>query len=399
MPKVTCTIRRLLTNSKKHTLTATLIALGATTGVVSPAMAADEVVIGVSTPQSGGGADYGTAFINGIKLAAKELNDEVTVAGQKHKLKIVICDDEFKSDKAASCARRLVSQDKARFVINPGTYATVPVLSFNQDKGAEFLVLGASGDPAVTANNNKLYVRTWSNANRTMPGFVKTVLAYNQANRAGIEKVALMEVNSDFGAAWAGNFKKEWERNGKEIVGKVIYDQNGTDFYSQLTPLLAKKPDMIVLTTVCEPSSLVIKQARELQYAGTFINHGGCTGAQMLKLLPPKAIEGMLFESAPWTKTTPEITDFRKRYAAAFNVEPQIISAVGYLDILWLARSMEAAKNVSDPAVVRAAMPATLAALKPNLLGWGNLDAAGDTEWPMHISFVKDGATNNFVQP
>ncbi|TAK85895.1 MAG: hypothetical protein EPO20_08855 [Betaproteobacteria bacterium] len=366
-------------------------------GAASGALSADSVTIGVSAPQSGGGADYGTAFINGIRLAVKDLNEQLSVGGKKVELKVAICDDEFKSDKAANCARRLVSQDGAKIVVNPGTYATVPSLSFNQDKRSEFLVLGASGDPAVTNQNNKLFVRTWANVTRTMPGFVDTLLAYNKSTSAGIEKVALMEVNSDFGAAWISNFKKEWERHGKKIVGRAVYDQNGTDFYAQLTPLIAQKPDLIVLTTICEPSSLVIKQARELRYAGTFMNHGGCTGNQMLKLLPPKDIDGMLFESAPWTRDAPEITDFRTRYRAAFRIDPQIISAVGYLDIIWLVRAMEAAKSTSNASAIRAAMPGTLGKLRPNLLGWGNLDASGDIEWPMHISYVKNGVTQNFT--
>jgi ABC-type branched-subunit amino acid transport system substrate-binding protein len=127
------------------------------------------------------------------------------------------------------------------------------------------------------------------------------------------------------------------------------------------------------------------------------MNHGGCTGNQMLKLLPPKDIDGMLFESAPWTRDAPEIADFRNRYRAAFRIDPQIISAVGYLDIIWLARAMEAAKNVSNPSAIRAAMPGALGKLRPNLLGWSNLDASGDIEWPMHISYVKNGVTQNFT--
>lgn len=367
-------------------------------GLFTANAADDFVTIGVSAPQSGGGADYGTAFVNGIKLALKELNDEITVSGKKIKVKISICDDEFKADKATNCARKLTSQEGARFVINPGTYASVPVLSFNQEKGAEFLVMGASGDPSVTSRNNKLFIRTWSNATRTMPGFVSTLIAYSKAQSAGIEKVALMEeTNSDFGAAWNGNFRKEWERNGKEIVGRAIYNQNGTDFYAQLTPLLAKQPDLITLTTICEPSSLVIKQARELGYKGTFVNQGGCTAERMLKLLPAKDVEGMLFESARWALDAAELADFRKRYAAAFGVDPQIISAVGYMDVFWLARSMEAAKTTSDPLAVRAAMPGIVTQLQPNLLGWGSLDESGDIGWPMHVSFIKNGARQNFT--
>ena len=375
----------------KRSMASSLLAALLLSGLGAAQTHAADVTIGISTPQSGGGADYGTAFINGIKLALKDLNGEVGVGGQKVKLKLSICDDEFKSDKAANCARKLASQDGAKFMFNAGTYATVPMLSFNQDAG--FLLVGASGDPAVTTRGNKLYVRTWANVVRTMPGFVDSLLAHSKANGVSVDKVALMEVNTDLGAAWIGNFRKEWERRNKEIVGRVVYDQNGTDFYSQLTPLLSKKPDLIVLTTICEPTALVVKQARELRYAGTFLNHAGCTGAQLLKLAPAKDVEGMIFESAPWTREAPETSDFRKRYLAAYGMDPQLISAVGYLDMMWLARSMETAGTATDPKAVRAAMPAALNRMQPNILGWGNLDANGDIDWPMHVTFIRNGAT------
>lgn len=375
---------------------ATALFAGASLLVIPSVALAEAITIGISTPLSGAGADYGTAFANGANLALKEMGEQVTLGGRTQKLAFAICDDEFKSDRAANCARRLTSQDGAHIVINPGTYATIPALSFNQDAGAPFLVLGASGDPAATSQGNGLFVRTWSNATRTMPGFVDSLVEYDAARSTDIQKVALMEVNSDFGAAWVNAFEKEWKRHGREIVGRVVYDQNGTDFYAQLTPLLAQSPDLIVLTTVCETSSLVIRQARELQYKGTFVNHGGCTGAQMLQLISPEMVEGMLFESAPWVRDVPEISAFKQKYTEEFGAEPQIISAVGYLDALWLARSIEIAGTGTDAAAVRATMPEALGAVTPNLLGWSNLDDAGDMEWPMQITYIDGGGARIF---
>ena len=180
------------------------------------------------------------------------------------------------------------------------------------------------------------------------------------------------------------------------MPGQSSYDANDTDFYPQLSTLLPNGPDAIVLTTVCQPSAIVIKQARELGFKGPFIQSAACSGEEMMKLLPPEQVNGTIFEIGSWALDTPEITAFKKAYQASFNLQRQSISGQGYEGARWVMKAVEDAGTVDDAAKIRAAMPTALAATK-NMFNMANLDENGDVDFPMYVGVVKDGKINVFT--
>jgi branched-chain amino acid transport system substrate-binding protein len=160
--------------------------------------------------------------------------------------------------------------------------------------------------------------------------------------------------------------------------------------------LLPGEPDAIVLTTVCQPSAIVIKQARELGFKGPFINSAACSGEELVKLLPPEQIEGTLFELSAWGFSNPTIDAFRRNYEATYRVLPQLISGLGYEGTRWLVRAVEKAGTVDDAAKIRAAMPAALAQQK-NMLNMANLDENGDMDIPMYVGVMHEGKITVFA--
>ena len=62
----------------------------------SGAWAQEVLKIGLTAPLSGGAALYGKNVLNGLNLAAKEINAQgLTVAGKKYKVEIVALDDKY----------------------------------------------------------------------------------------------------------------------------------------------------------------------------------------------------------------------------------------------------------------------------------------------------------------
>jgi branched-chain amino acid transport system substrate-binding protein len=242
---------------------------------------------------------------------------------------------------------------------------------------------------------NKLVVRFINNTDRTMGPWVVLVNKYFQKTGKQIKNAAIMEVNTELGKSWADNFAKAWKKEGGTITGKASYDANATDFYPQLSTLLPNAPDAIVLTTVCQPSAIVIKQARELGFKGPFINSAACSGEELLKLLPVEQSDGTLLEVGSWAFHEPTIDAFKKSYEAKFKVLPQLISGVGYDGTRWLIKSVEAAGVVDDAAKIRAAMPAALSGLT-NMFGMANLDETGDIDFGMYVGIASGGKMSVF---
>jgi branched-chain amino acid transport system substrate-binding protein len=352
--------------------------------------------VGIVTPLSGGGADYGIAFQDGIKMAAEQINKAggVSVGGKNYTVEPVFCDDEFKPDKAVNCGKELSAQHKVRVIMTPSSLAAFPMMGFNQQQG--FVLMATSQTPKFTTLGNKLVVRFTNNTNRTMEPWVDLVNKYFEKDGKTVKKVAIMVVNTELGKSWADNFAKYWGKlSGGSVVGKASYDANDTDFYPQLSTLLPNGPDALVLTTVCQPSAIVIKQARELGFKGPIINSAACSGEELAKLLPVEQTNGTILELSGWGAADPTIDAFKKTYQDTFHLTPQQISGLGYDGLRWLVKAVADAGTVDDATKIRAAMPAALAATK-TMFGMSNLDETGDIDMPVLVGVMADGKLSAF---
>jgi branched-chain amino acid transport system substrate-binding protein len=355
------------------------------------AAAADKASFGVITPLSGGAAHYGTNFWRGIQMAAEEMNKAggVTIAGgKKVELDPISCDDEFKSDKSVTCGRRLASMNHVPMIMTPASLSAFPLMGFNEKMG--FLLMATSQSPSFTEKGNKMVVRFINNVDRTMDHWVSLLLKHFGRSNVPSRTVAIMEVNTQLGKEWVQAFEREWKKRGREIVGKASYDANETDFTAQLTSLLAKKPEVILLTTVDEPSAIAIKQARELGFKGTFINSAAASGERLLELLPPAMVDGTVIEVGSWVLKTPPVQEFVAKYRAKYNNEtPHLIAGVGYEGTRLYARAMELAGAAADAAKIRQAFPRAYD--MPNVMfKMANLDEKGDIDFPMYLGLLKD---------
>lgn len=358
--------------------------------IASAAIAADKAQFGVIAPLSGGAAHYGTNFWRGAQMAAEEINKAggVTVGGKKYQLEPISCDDEFKSDKSVNCGRRLASMDHVPMIMTPASLSAFPLMGFNEKMG--FLLMATSQSPSFTEKGNKLIVRFVNNVDRTMDQWM--TLLVKQLNRSGapVRTAAIMEVNTQLGKEWVQSFEREWKKRNLQVTGKVSYDANETDFYPQLTSILPSKPDVIVLTTVDEPSAIVIKQARELGFKGTFVNSAASSGERLLELLPPDMVNGTLVEVASWVLKTPPAQDFERKYRAKYNNEtPHLIAGEGYEGVRLYVRALEKAGTATDAVKIRQAFPGAFD-IPNTIFKMSNLDAKGDVDFPMYLGLLKD---------
>lgn len=360
-------------------------------GEVNESGQGEPITVGAIAPLSGGGADYGTAAINGFEMAIQEINEGggVTVGGSERELQVETCDDAFESSEAAACATRLTQRSGAEAIFTFGTYATVPVMEMNERDANPFLLMGGSGSPRVTQVGNELYVRTWSSVGRTIEGWIEELRQVGPE----LESVGIVATDDEYGQVWTEEFTSGWQAAGGTVVGSTAVDPNDTDFYSALTPLIDQEPDALLLTTVCDPSSVIISQSRELGFEGTFINTNACDPSALLESVSnPDDINGTLLEVSTWNQDT-EVTQYwSSEYQDLYAEEPQLISAVAYTTGHWYADALEDAGD-TNPGAVRDALENALADLpkEENLLSWANLDENGDFNWPMHVAKIEDG--------
>ncbi len=243
-------------------------ALGWGSVVLACGMAAaqDSVVrIGYSGPLSGGAAQYGKNVLDGMQMAAAEINAAgLEVAGKKWKLEIVPLDDKYNPAETGINAQRLVQQYKTPAILVPHSGGVFAVQTSNER--SQFIVLAYSSVPQITNKGNRLTLRV-------PPDFTTYVEPFSRyaMERFG-KRAALVGADHDYAKAWSAVFRQRWEQLGGSIVADNPMSYNrAADFYSGVSKAIAARPDVLFVGGASEPTALVVKQARELGFKGGFI--------------------------------------------------------------------------------------------------------------------------------
>ncbi len=230
-----------------------------------PAMAQEVVHIGYSGPLSGGAAKYGKEVLDGMMMAADELNaTNMEIAGKKVKFQIDALDDKYNPSETAINAQRLAQEDKASVVLVPHAGGCFAVQTTNEQQN--LFLLAYTSVPQIAQRGNKLTVRIPPEFTSYTAAFVK----YEMTTFG--KKLAIANTDTDYGKAWTAAIKPAWEAAGGTIVidNPMSYNR-ATDFYSGVSRVLAAKPDVLFVGGPSEPTGLVAQQARELGFKGGFV--------------------------------------------------------------------------------------------------------------------------------
>jgi branched-chain amino acid transport system substrate-binding protein len=339
----------------------------------SPAFCQEKVKIGVITPLTGAIAHSGKDHLIGAEIAADRINAAggVKVGGKRFVLEIVPLDDQYKPDLTVTALRRLLGSG-VKIISTLGTGQTMAALELADPEG--FLLLHISTGPSTTAKGVKMGVRIPS----TMDSYAASTADALLTLRPQVEKVAVIW-NTDPGhKAWGEIFSKAWTGHGKKIVASEGLDfRKVTDFYPILSKTLPLKPDALLVITMDEPLSMVVKQARELGYQGHFIAYEG-TGDKIADLAGPE-IDGKFLVVKTFYVLDPQKMAYLKEayQKKAPGISPGTIGANGHEMVYIAALALEKAGTVTDMQAVRQAIP-KIVPFPESMRGIVSFDEKGD---------------------
>lgn len=310
------------------------------------------VNIGYTGPLSGPAAFYGERTLNGIKMAAEEVNAAggFEVNGKTYKLNIVSLDDKYLPNEAGANAKRLVQENKTPIIFTPHSGGVFALQVFNQmDK---FIIGAYTSEPKVTEVGNKLTVRIPPRYD----GYLKPFADYAMENFG--KKVAFLPTASQYGKDWSENLKAHWEKEG----GKVVYNSaidftKDTDFFTILTNALKEKPDVLFIGGASEPTAKVAKQARELGFKGGFIVMDQAKFDEMKAVTGNyDLLNGSIGVMPLVDSTESAIPDYVKKYNEKYGETPGSEAGLNYIAMHVFVEAMKAAGSVDDAEKIRAAM-------------------------------------------
>ncbi len=309
----------------------------------------DTVNIGYTGPLSGGAALYGKNCLTGLQMAADEINAaDMTVGGRKLRLAIVPLDDRYSPSDAAINAKRLAEQSGAAVVFCSHSGGVFAIQGFNQQQ--KILLAAYTSLPAVTERNNPLTLRIPP----SFASYPQPFAAYEMKRFGG--KLAMAGGNHDYAKAWAAVFAPAWQKAGGTVVADNPMSYNrDADFYSGVSKVLAASPDVLFVGGASEPTGLVIRQARELGFAGGFALMDQAKMDEVARVAGGlDALEGAIGVTPLIYDTEPAMQGFVKRYRERSKVDPNSEAALNYTALYVIATAMKLAGSTSDAAAIRA---------------------------------------------
>lgn len=247
------------------------LALGAVSAIailaggLSAEAANKELKIGFVGVTSGPAAAWGTSNVRSMQTRAAWLNETggVKIGDDTYDITIVTFDDQ-KDPKRAIAGMEKMAQEGIHYVVGP-----------NVDDGA------AAVRPVAEANGiiyfpyafpKELYTAPASNAVLGMIANYQSgpaIYKYLKENK-GVKTVAFVAANESDPLSQRDSGVAAAKALGLEVVAdKDTYQNDTRDFTPVLTPVVALKPDLIVLSGVAPGNApLLIRAARELGYEG-----------------------------------------------------------------------------------------------------------------------------------
>ncbi|MED5602688.1 ABC transporter substrate-binding protein [Alcanivorax sp. DSM 26295] len=366
-----------------------LAAASAVALAIGGAAHADEVNIGFTGPLSGGAALYGENTLEGLRMAAEEINAAggITVDGEEYTINIQSLDDKYSPSQAAVNGKRLVQQYNAPVIFTPHSGGTFALQAFNERDG--FLVMSYTSVPAVTSKGNKLTVKIPPNFTDYIEPFSRITM-----DRFG-KKLGVANATHDYAKYWTKEFVPVWRELGGEVAAMNPMDYNkSADFYTGVSKVLSEDPDVMFVGGASEPTGLVVRQARELGFKGGFILMDQAKMDEVAKVSGGiKSLEGSV-GVVPLDKYENEGAKlFLEKWQKEHNGVATSETAYNYFAMYLIAQAMQEAGTVDDAKAIRAAIASAMekVSVEHNPYDVDGIDEAGNLGADPQIAEVVDG--------
>ncbi len=265
--------------------------------------------IGVMESVSGPGETYGNVAVRSKQMAADEINASGGINGRT--LELVVEDSKCGAQDAITAYKKLTSVDGIKIIL--GTSCSSAMLGVAPLAEADGVVLfsGLASNPDIADAGDYIF--------RTQISDVE--VGINTGNvlwTDGIRRLATITEETDYAEGVRRTSVAQFEKNGGVIVASERYSSDITDFRSQLTKLLAAKPDALHVAPQSEfAAGTIVKQVRELGYEGHIYGETIAVGTTSLDIAGDAATGMKAITAAPDPnneKAQEVLANFRERY-------------------------------------------------------------------------------------
>jgi branched-chain amino acid transport system substrate-binding protein len=307
---------------------ATLLGLACSSS--SPASSASSpVTIGVATTLSGAFGAYGTAGLDGIKLAVQDIDSHGGLLGRP--IKVATGDDQVDPATGETVTRNLILHDHVAALFGSVSSA---VGAAQEQLAGQYKVpifFHLANDVGLTTKTFNQYAFEFSPNTDMEPAaaalYFAKVIGHTPA------RIATITPNYSFGLDTVSAFLADLKKDG---VTYTVTDQQApalgaSSFTSQIAALLATNPQYVFAGQYGPDLVTLTKQGLGLGlFSKTKV--GGMYDVQVLQALGAQAPAGAIaWDRDPfWTNDTSVMNNFVAAYKAAYHAYPSEFAIIGY---------------------------------------------------------------------
>ena len=247
--------------------------------------------IGVMESLTGAGETYGTVAIQSKTMAAEDINAAGGIDGRP--LELVVEDSKCNAQDAINAYTKLTDVDGVRIILGTSCSGAMLGVAPLAERDGVVLFSGMASNPDI-ANAGDYIFRT--QISDTEVGRSTGDLLWSD----GIRRLATISEETDYAAGIRRVTTERFEQNGGSIVAAERFASDTTDFRTQLTKLFDSNPDALHVAPQSEfAGGTIIKQARELGYAGPIYADTISVGATALEIAGDAATGLRAITAAP----------------------------------------------------------------------------------------------------
>ena len=320
-----------------------LLALTLVLSLGSIAFADDTVKIGGIGPTTGGAAIYGQAVMNGAQIAVDEINAAGGINGIQIDYKF---EDDVADGETAVNAYNSLMDWGMQLLLGPVTTGSAIAVSAEAFNDRVFAMTPSASSTDVTADKDNMFQLCFTDPNQGTGS-----ADYMAENMAGSKVYVIYKNDDAYSQGIYDTFKATADATDAiEVVGVGTFTEDtATDFSVQLNAAKAAGADVVYLPIYYTPASVILNQAKAMDYAPTFFGVDGMDGILTLEGFDTSLAEGVMLLTPFVADAEDELTqNFVAEYQKRFNEVPNQFAADGYDVVYALKAAFEAAGCTAD---------------------------------------------------
>ncbi len=316
-------------------------AAGSAEAEAAPAAAGANVIkLGGIGPTTGAAAIYGTATKNGAQIAV----DEINAQGGDLQFELNWQDDEHDPEKSVNAYNNLKDWGMQALV---GTTTTGPSVAVSMEAKADniFMLTPSASSVDVIGGQTDGIERKPNVFQMCFTDPNQGIASADYISEKGLGvRIAVIYNNGDaYSTGIFNKFQSEAETLGLEIVSVTTFtDETANDFSVQLNDAKNNGADLLFLPIYYTPASLILAQAKEMNYEPKVFGVDGMDGILTLEGFDTSLAEGVMLLTPFTADAEDEKTqNFVKTYQEQFGDTPNQFAADAYDCVYAIYNAMQ----------------------------------------------------------